>query len=689
MNEEKIKLLQKWMNGNAKGCVPKFIDESLRADKEFIMAAIDNIKFDKFNMLKELSPILRKDKELVINAINHELGYVPSIDSSLLADKDVALALVAKCGNDLQHVSEELKDDKEVVLTAVSTHSNAIAYASSRLKEDRELVLFALSHPILHTSFMEIWAPKQLLTYFVAPKFKDDKEVLLTAVDNGEILDFMDRINPLYRSLPMEYKLDHDIALKALKANRIALKDIPQELFSNKEFVLKAIDNWMKYRTSADLSFLVDRINKSLLDDKDVAMKIVSHEGGMLRLLSSNMKNDKEVVLTAIKNHPGAYGSANLRLKMDEEVLLEAARRELSTVSYTKLIKENKEYYIHLYIDAEKVKSDFKLGAALAVGISNINGVKITMEDMMKNSGIDQMKDVDKKIKVSEEFVVEMLKADHRIRGSKKISPEVIEDKSSKVYEAYFYSQFLLTDKGVNFPKELILYLFDKPNFHAFDFEALDEKYRSDKDIVLEATKRKWDAFRYAAPNLKDDKEYVLSLLKDYPQIYIYISDELKADKDVMLTAINGYPLNYQDAPSKSRGDKDIALAAVSKDGEALEFVPSSLRSKEALYKAAIASNPCAFVYAPMSYRNDKDIVGKALSKKGELYRFISDELKEDRELLLIAVSNYGLALQYAPSKYKKDKDVVVTALKNDPKAIKYVCGELQLDKDIKGVLGK
>jgi hypothetical protein len=61
------------------------------------------------------------------------------------SDRDVVLAAVRHDGYALQFASDELKDDKEIVLTAIETYEgDVLEYASERLKDDRETVLAAV-----------------------------------------------------------------------------------------------------------------------------------------------------------------------------------------------------------------------------------------------------------------------------------------------------------------------------------------------------------------------------------------------------------------------------------------------------------------------------------------------------------------------------------------------------------------
>ena len=693
MDQEKEKLIQKWATANAKNAVPKFVDPALLNDKEFVLQVIDNVELH-FDFLGALSSELKKDKEIVIEALKHGVGFRSSIDPSLLGDKDVALALVSRYGNDLAYVSEELKNDKEVVLAATSANANAILYASDALKADKETVLFALSHPLLYSNGEYVILPKQLTTYFFSPSLKDDKEVLLTAVRNGFVSQMIGTsANPLYHSLPLSWREDEDIAFAAFgkeKNDYYMLNDVPKKLWEDKEFVLKVFDHWVDVNhfswTKSDTGGLIDHIAKPLLDDDDVALRILKEDGGHLEKLSPRIKSDKGFVLTAIASNARAYSYASFPLQIDDEVILAAARKGFSNVYYTKFIKEEGKYYIHVSIDADKVASSLKMSAALAVGISAMNGVKLSMEDILKEGGLDEIKDVDKKIPVDEAFILEAMNNDFRLATTGKLSPECLEDKSGELYRTYLLTQVPLKELPVDVDKEVVMAKIERPRFFPEDFGALPERFRNDKEIIKAALKQSIRVLDYVSPEIRGDKAFMLPLIQEFPDAYGKATPELQNDKEVILIAIEADAVNYAKIPTNMRGDKEIALFAVSRQGILLRDVPSALRFREEILKAALDNDPRAFVFAPLAYRGDRGLVLKALGKDGMCYRYASKELKEDKEVLLAAVTNNGLALRYAPQHYKKDKEVVLAAVRNNVKALQFAYGELQLDEDIQKV---
>lgn len=113
-----------------------------RMDKE--IAKLDDIERickkqikENFNFIKEyISPKLRSNKEVVLEAVK-ESGYALIYASKELRnDKEVVLAAVKQKGYVLEFASEELRNDKEVVLAAIKENGNALQFASEKLQEE-------------------------------------------------------------------------------------------------------------------------------------------------------------------------------------------------------------------------------------------------------------------------------------------------------------------------------------------------------------------------------------------------------------------------------------------------------------------------------------------------------------------------------------------------------------------------
>ena len=91
-----------------------------------------------------LDPNIKKDKEMVLIAVNSAGDSLEFVDPSFYSDKDVIFAACENYGRSLSFASDELKDDFEVVRAAVRNNGTSIKFASKRLKLNVDLCLIAL-----------------------------------------------------------------------------------------------------------------------------------------------------------------------------------------------------------------------------------------------------------------------------------------------------------------------------------------------------------------------------------------------------------------------------------------------------------------------------------------------------------------------------------------------------------------
>eukprot|EP00929_Paragymnodinium_shiwhaense_P053776 TRINITY_DN26948_c0_g1_i1.p1 TRINITY_DN26948_c0_g1~~TRINITY_DN26948_c0_g1_i1.p1 ORF type:complete len:1085 (-),score=268.37 TRINITY_DN26948_c0_g1_i1:175-3339(-) len=111
-------------------------------------------------------------------------------------DKDIVLDVVSRCGQALQHASEDLRDDCMVVMAAVSQNGMALQYASDEVAADRDVALAAIKNQgrALVCVAEELQEDRDFLLEAIrlnghalshaAPKFRSDDELLRLAVEH-------------------------------------------------------------------------------------------------------------------------------------------------------------------------------------------------------------------------------------------------------------------------------------------------------------------------------------------------------------------------------------------------------------------------------------------------------------------------------------------------------------------------
>lgn len=107
--------------------VLRYADESLKNDREFILAAVRRNGL----ALEHAAEHLKRDRQVVLAAVNKNGLAIEYAADELKRDHQVVLAAVKKNGLALQYAAEKLKKDRQVVSAAVRRNSRAIEYAAT------------------------------------------------------------------------------------------------------------------------------------------------------------------------------------------------------------------------------------------------------------------------------------------------------------------------------------------------------------------------------------------------------------------------------------------------------------------------------------------------------------------------------------------------------------------------------
>ena len=116
-----------------------------RNDRDLVLVAVENTKFQYISAFRYASQELRRDRDFVRVVVGIDGCALQFASEDLRADREIVLVAVGTRAYALRYASGVLRADREVVLTAVRTNGCALQFASGDQCADREIVLAAVA----------------------------------------------------------------------------------------------------------------------------------------------------------------------------------------------------------------------------------------------------------------------------------------------------------------------------------------------------------------------------------------------------------------------------------------------------------------------------------------------------------------------------------------------------------------
>ena len=216
-----------------------------------------------------------------------------------------------------------------------------------------------------------------------------------------------------------------------------------------------------------------------------------------------------------------------------------------------------------------------------------------------------------------------------------------------------------------------------------YDFNKLDDIFKSDKEVVMAAVTGYGDNLEYAADSLKADKEVVLAAVNNSGSALRFSADDLKEDPEIFIPSLRNYA-SLEDFPEQFKADKKFVLGAVAISGENLEYASDELKANKEIIKAAIKNDSGSLRHASEALRADKEIVLEAMKNGGVDFRDIDEKFKVDKEVVLEAVKSDNNLVSQISDELKADKEIHIAALEsnNGTFHIEYAPDSLKADKE-------
>ena len=472
MDDNKINLLGKWANSNIKYKIPAFITPDLLADKEFMVEALRTSAYANA-LLEHVSPELRKDKDIVLAAVDRNGGNISFIDESFYQDRDVVLAIAGKLKylsstslyrTFFEKIPASFLDDKDIVLKMVKSYGLAIEYASDRLKGDRIIGLAAVDSD----------AEKDLYRY---------PEPMIT-------------VYPYYY-LSDELKRDREIALKAVSHKWLAYSFLPKELQLDEEIFKTTFKNGVEDRNAWISGNRIDFIFSKFFpveirNNRDLMLYVLSIKPNLYSSVSKELKNDPDIFLLIDdeqykQNKSSLFSSAPYSIVANRMIAEKVLRRNLThrpAYSDVKIYRIDGKMVMYFYYSGMHEYNSANLSHALAAfpGMSNDQERKALDEKMKKNPP-----------KLYPDVIMDFELNDEEV------------DRIIKEHGLGYFSDDLRMDHD---------FVLRAIAIKASNYIAAGYKFRLDKEVVLAAIKGGYvDAYYTLNNELKKDLDIVKAVL--------------------------------------------------------------------------------------------------------------------------------------------------------------------------------
>jgi hypothetical protein len=412
-------------------------------------------------------------------------------------------------------------------------------------------------------------------------------------------------------SLDSLRRADVETAINAVKQNGLLIQHLPPELRDNANVVNaafkqnhqalayvgpKGIIGAIEIRSPLFKNYcdpLYPCIDPKLWSDKEFVIQGVSKNGTLLLYASDVLKEDPEVALVAIRNTHSAYHHVSEELTSNLDFLYSALSQNERVIQCVKdeLVNER----------------DFILAAV-------------------------------------------------------KVNPEVV-----KFIPPLFYDDQEIMSIATTTAWRLL---------HI----KVSDRLKNNRDFAFLMVKFHPNSIFSVSSTLRNEKKIVLSIVKENGLLLQGVNERFKSDPEVVGTAINNVIGAFQYAAYTLRGSRDfVQNIAIPKSAYALKYLSEELKNNEIILRLAVLKDPAAFEYAGEKARtklsNDKTLFMTLIAKDWKAIEYASAELQdafkfhEDTVREATTINPWMLlsAAETIQDKLMSDSELMNTVIKQHP----------------------
>ncbi len=320
-------------------------DTTLTSDREFMMSCIRVHGAS----LQFASDRLRADKDVVIAAIENN-GYLKYAALDLRNDREFVRRCVRIKPRSIEHVGEELENDQQFILSVLQANGKCWKFIPSRYTKDEQFMSEAIRqackstskalrqhiHHSLRQNFLFLWELVKVnadnYTLYASKSFRKQRRLFALKCIELHGASFV-------RGLPKELRHDRQFMRRAVKIDRECLQFAPTELRTNDEFI-KDINNdspltddtrfrWEveQVLTDAEGKLNLERLDEIWRSDEQVILMAVQRDRSSLRFIGKQLNENKQCILQCMSVSDGwALQYASTKWRDDNDVVFAAVK---------------------------------------------------------------------------------------------------------------------------------------------------------------------------------------------------------------------------------------------------------------------------------------------------------------------------------------------------------------------------
>ncbi|CAB9523686.1 expressed unknown protein [Seminavis robusta] len=271
-------------------------------------------------------------------------------------------------------------------------------------------------------------------------------------------------------------------------------------------------------------------------------------------------------------------------------------------------------------------------------------------------------------------------------------SPEILSDKQCVLLASFRYGsqQLHFASPELRDDPEVMLAA-TKASLSAIEFAS--DRLKCDRQFVLEAVMLRREQFaawsnlphalEFVDESFRHDYEIAMEAVKQNCMALDLLPEKFRADRHLVMAAVQAspYPWCLQWAAEPLNDDEEIVMAAVESCGGSLEFASERLKASRDIVLVAVRQDPRSIQFAADQLKANRKVVLMSLRRgHGETLQFASSELQGDRKVALFAVEAQHRNWVHVAKHLTEDKDFVLSALKMRVDIFHFLSTQLQND---------